>query len=392
MPERKSSARVPALMIAVFFFTFAGPGAIQFYIRNVTPEDWSPLKVTSILAVLYAAFALWRFLVVPSQHLLGDKWALALGALGYVLMPAALLVTANYYALLVIAVFWAWGAAALWQTGPVWLYDATGERRRGLWAGVLYMLVFAALYLGARVQGLAAAAEKRELLLWIAIAPGILAFGLAMMLPAREARSQPLSARAALSMLSDRRVAFIGIILCVSATSYGLLLGSFRDKIQDAYGPAALGRIVGYYLLIRMAVSVAGGHFGDVLARKSVIAAVFLAGGVAIAAAAAMQEIWAFSVASACLGLVGGIAPISATAFSAEWFAPEKRSLGLAASFFWQDGAMVLSLLGGQYIAQASGGFRVPFAVFAALFIVSSGVALALPEARRAEAAAEAPR
>jgi MFS family permease len=380
MSERDGAARrVPFLMIAAFFFVFLGPAAIQLYIKNVAPASWSSMQVTSILAVLYFSFMFWRFLIVPSQHLFGDKWTLALGAVGYVVVPVALLFTANYVALLAVTLLWGWAAAALWQTGPVWLYDNTDPRRRGLWTGVLYSLVFAGYYAGVRMLGYAAKMNNPRLILILAILPGALAFACAAMLPKRKARAQKLSLSATLHMLFDRRVCIMGFLLFMSATSYGLLLGSFRDKIQSSYGAEAVGVIVGYSLIVRMAVSGIGGHFGDVLARRTVVATVFLVGGVTLAAATRLEEFWAFSLASACLGLVGCTAPVSATAYCADWFEPQKRSLAMAASFFWQDCGMVVSLLGGQYIAQISGGFRAPFLVFAGLFLFSAAVAFVLP-------------
>jgi len=374
-----ATRRVPFLMIAAFFFVFLGPAAIQLYVKNVVPAGWSSMQVTSILAVLYFSFMFWRFLIVPSQHFLSDKWALAFGALGYVVLPLALLFTVNYVFLLAVTCLWGWSSAALWQTGPVWLYDTTNPRRRGLWTGILYSLVFVGYYAGARILGRAAQAGNPRLILILAILPGALAFACAAMLPRRKARSQKLSLGATLHMLFDRRVSIMGFLLFVSATSYGLLLGSFRDKIQASYGAEAVGVIVGYSLVVRMLVSGIGGHFGDVLARRTVVATVFLIGGVALATATQLEEYWAFSVASACLGLVGCTAPVSATAYCGDWFEPQKRSLAMAASFFWQDFGMVASLLGGQYIAQMSGGFKAPFIVFAAVFLFSAGVAFVLP-------------
>ena len=382
------AARVPALMIAVFVLVFVGPAAIQFYIRNCVPQEWPALKVTSLLAMLYLSFALWRFLIVPAQHLLTDKWAFALGALGYVVMPVALLVTSNYAALLVASALWGWSGAGLWQTGPVWLYDNTGEKRRGLWAGLLYMAVFAALYAGVRILGAAADAGNRRTLLLVATVPGIAAFALAAALPKRDAKASRLSPKEVIAMLLDRRVAVIGMLLFISATAYGLTLGAFRDRIEDAYGPAAVGRIVGYSLIVRMFVSVAGGHFGDIFARRAVVAAVFLVAAAALGTAAAVDAPWALGLASACLGLVGATAPISAMAYSAEWFEPDKRTLALAASFLWQDTAMFLSLLAGQYIVQATGGVEAAFGGFAALFAASTLLAFLLPgKAHEAEAA-----
>jgi MFS family permease len=92
--------------------------------------------------------------------------------------------------------------------------------------------------------------------------------------------------------------------------------------------------------------------------------------------------------AAVCLGLVSGVVPVSATAFSADWFAPEKRALALGAAFLWQDCGMVISLLGGQYMAQATSGFRLPFVAFSLLFLASAAVTFVLPHGARATAPA----
>jgi len=142
------SRRVPPLIIIAFFFTFMGPAVVQVFLRNLVPADWGAVKVTAILAALYFSFMFWRLLVVKTQHWMGDKWSLVFGVAAYMLVPAALIFTTSYALLVVLAILWGWGAAAIWLTGPVWLYDNTNPARRGFWAGVLYMVLFAGLYIG----------------------------------------------------------------------------------------------------------------------------------------------------------------------------------------------------------------------------------------------------
>ncbi|MCD6406010.1 MAG: hypothetical protein J7M19_09305, partial [Planctomycetes bacterium] len=161
--------RVPALIIVTFFLTFAGPGAVQGYLKNIAPAQWPPVKVTSILVVLYFSFMIWRILIPASQRFLGDKWSMVLAPGAYLLVPAGLALGLNYWLIAASAVVWGWGAAGLWQTGPVWLYDVTDEKRRGFWAGVLYVAVFSGLAIGAKVQGLAVEMAGRRAILALAI-------------------------------------------------------------------------------------------------------------------------------------------------------------------------------------------------------------------------------
>lgn len=378
-----TARRVPPVIIISFFLIFMGPGVVQVYLRNLVPPDWAPVKVTSILAALYFSFMFWRLLVVKTQHIIGDKWALTLGLAAYLLVPLALVFTSNYLVLVAMAILWGWGAAAIWQTGPVWLYDNTDSRRRGLWAGLLYMVLFTGLFAGTMFVGLASGHKGRPLMLALLIAPGAAAVVLAALLPARRARAQALSLAGVRSMFLDRRVVILGALLFVSATAYGLLLGAFRDKIDGTFGTLAVGKVLSCFFITRLAFSIVGGHFSDIFARRSVVAAAFLAGGAGLVIAANCQSILSLSAASISLGIVGAVVPVSATAYSADWFTPEKRSLALGAAFVWNDAATALSLLGGQYMVQLTGSFTVPMLAFGVLFLLSTALAFAIPAAPR---------
>jgi len=385
MTEGQGRARrVPALIIASFFFVFMGPAVVQIYLRNLMRPEEGRMSATTVLAALYFSFMLWRLLTVKSQHVFGDKWSLVFGLAAYLLIPVALAFTTNYVVLLVMAVLWGWGAAGIWLTGPVWLYDNTDPRRRGLWAGVLYMTLFGGLWLGTLLVGFAAKTENRALMLAILIAPGALAVALAAALPSRRARAEGITFAAVRRVFFDLKVIILGSLLFVAATTYGFLLGAFRDGIDDAYGTAAVGTVLSFFFAARLVVSILGGHFSDVFARKSVIALVFFVGGAGLATASASQSVWAFSLGAIALAVVGGTVPVSATAYSADWFAPERRALAMGAAFFWQDAGTALALLAGQYVARTSSSVAAPFLVFAALFLASAFLALFIPEMQRA--------
>lgn len=374
--------RVPVLVILTFFLTFAGPGAVQGYLKNIAPAQWSPVEVTSILVILYFSFMIWRILIPASQRLLGDKWSMVLAPGAYLLVPVGILLGLNYWLIIAFAAVWGWGAAGLWQTGPVWLYDATNRKRRGLWAGVLYVAVFLGLAIGAKAQGLAAERSGRQAILALATLPGAAAMLAALALPRRKAIAAALSVASVKMIVLSKRLVLLGILLLASATAYGLILSAFRDNIEHMFGPAALGTMLACYFGIRLVVSIAGGHLSDVFARRAVIATAFLAGSAALLAAGACEARWTFVVAACCLGLVSGVVPVSATACAGEWFPPEKRSLALGAAFVWRDAGMVSSLIAGRLLASARGDFASPIFVFAAVFAVCGIVSFALPGGR----------
>jgi len=370
--------RVAVAIIALFFLVFAGGGAFQGFLKEAVPAEWSALRVTSLLAAVYFSFMIWRLLIPASQRLLTDKWSLVLAAAAYGLMPLVLCFTVNYALLAVAALIWGWGAAGLWQTGPVWIYDCTSPTRRGLWAGVLYGTVFLALMTGAKTMGRAAEAGRAALLVAVLVPAGA-AVLISLFLPARPARARALSVAAVKSFILDGRVLLLGGLLFVSATAYGLLLGAFRDSIDISFGSGAVGTMLAIYFAARLLVSVTGGFFSDFVARKAVITAAFLAGGVSLLWAAWADGARPMAVAAGCLGLVSGVVPVSVTACTGDWFEPAGRSLALGAAFVWRDLGMVASLLGGQYLAQISGGFAAPLLAFASLFIICGLAATALP-------------
>ncbi|MHC4713844.1 MAG: MFS transporter [Planctomycetota bacterium] len=179
--------------------------------------------------------------------------------------------------------------------------------------------------------------------------------------------------------VSDRRLVLLGLLLFASATAYGLLLGAFRDGIQEVLGREALKGILATYFGTRLVVAILGGFSSDVLGRKLVVALAFLGGGVALAIAAFTGGVWGFRASAITLGLVSSVVPVSVTAYAGDWFEAGKRSLALGAAFVWRDAGMVLSLLGGQALVETAGSFKVALVVFAVLFVLCGLGALALP-------------
>jgi len=186
--------------------------------------------------------------------------------------------------------------------------------------------------------------------------------------------------RAISQMLLDRRVIVIGALLFVAATTYGLLLGVFRNRIDDAYGAGTVGLVLSYFFAVRLVVSVAGGYFSDIIARRFVVATVFAVGGLALAIASIHGGVRAFVVAAVALGLVGGTVPVSATAFAADWFPAEKRTLGMGSAFFWNDAGTATALVAGQFLPSGGKDFSLPMLVFALLFVAAAVMSLLLPD------------
>jgi hypothetical protein len=255
----------------------------------------------------------------------------------------------------------------------VWLYDNTSPSRRALWTGILYGFVFAAMWLGTIVAGRRVQAGDRMGALALLAAPGVIAVILAAWLPARRARAEAPSISAAWRMISDRRVLVIGVMLFASAMTYGLLLGAFRNRIDDRYGPGTVATVLGYFFAARLALSVAGGYVSDFVTRRGVVAAVFAAGGLGLIAAAVHGGVSTLSFGAAALGLVGGTIPVSATTLAADWFPAEKRSLALGAAFFWNDAGTAVGLLAGLAITSATTDFAMPMLLFGALFVLLAG-------------------
>lgn len=370
---------VPLVLLSVYLFVFLGGGAFQYYVKEVVPRDWSALKVSSIIGMLYLSLLLWRFLIVHSQYALGDKWCFTLGALCYIAVPAAAIFTTNYLVLLAMAFLWGWGGAALWQTGLVWLYDATNPRRRGLWSGIIYMVTFLALTIGVKVMAAAASAHNARAILALAVIPGALAGLAGLFLPARSPRAQRFSISAAMNSLADRRLLLLGLLLFAASTSSGLLLGALRDSMESSYGAAFLGNVLAFHFVVRLVVSIVGGHSTDAFARRNVLALVLLAGGIGLAAAGLFESKAILVLAVGGLGAIGMIVGISTAALSADWFTPEKRGLAIASSFVWSDFGIAASVMGGQFLVDATGGVRGPMMIFAVTFILAAGLAMLLP-------------
>lgn len=380
---RGAGRRVVWMLPALFFLLFAGGGAFQGFMKTALPEEWAvelrALRATWLLATLYFSFMVWRILVPASQRFLGDKASLVLAAVTYSLVPCALLVTTNFGVLLVLAAAWGFGAASLWQTAPVWLYDVTPSHRRGLWAGIIYLATYAGLIAGATMLGAASQVTGRSCLLAVAIVPTGIGLFLAFALPGRRSPSRPLSLTGLRETLGSRRVMLVGVLLFSAAMAYGLLLGAFRDEIEGSFGTRALGNILAIYFAVRLVVAAVGGAASDFFGRRLVTALTFFATGGVLLAALGHRGGLSMAFAAGCLGLVSGVIPISATALAGDWFEPSMRSQALGAAFVWRDAGMVTSLLGGQYLARWAGGFHTVMGVFGGVFVLCGALSLFLP-------------
>ncbi len=376
------------LLVAIFYFIFAGAGAQQLYLvpylQEVTP--WSPLSCAVLLAAVYASMMVFR---VGNVYLLQSwpdwKWT-AVGAVTYFLFPVGMFVVAylpNYWLALSFAVLWGWGAAALWGGTTMQTLALTEGRkeRYGTGMGLLHAGTHAGWFSGVIVLGLVFARYNARPQITYLVAAGItlvallLAFGLPR--SAKATIAPPSGAR--LRRIVTRPKAIISMFLLgSSALAFGLMLGTFADYVKVEYGAQYVWITGMFYPGILIGLSFVSGWLSDLGGRAPVLSASFLLAAVGCALAAVWHSPVALAIAAALWGLLNGAVPVISAALVGDSAERRRRPLAYGALFTGRDLGAILGLIGSRLAAGNGVNLEMTFVLFGVLFVFCAGVAALL--------------
>ena len=361
-----------------FFLVFTGGGAFQQFIGPYLLGAYH-LGIdasSAVLATVYLVAFVCLTVTTYSLAALGEYLALVLGTVAYGLLALVALLTGNVAVLIVAAAVWGWGASVLWTAGAAMTLDAAGSGRYGRASGLLYSSVFVGQALGVFLLGtLVRLTGPRAMVICvvgITLLGTLVAIGLPRQRSHARARPRLLNPLVVLATPTTRLAA---LILLLSSSGFGLLLGVFGNIVGSIYGVAAVGWITASFYVARIPAGSGGGRLIDRLGRRPVLRAAFLASATSLLLAVFVHHPAVFALCATMLGVQAAVVPVGLTSWVGDRAAAEDRPSTYAAIQLWSNVGTGLAILGGSRLLSVLGGWQGSFTFFAAIYLVCMVIA-----------------
>jgi len=341
-------------LATVFFFAFLGGGAFQQFLGEALggTEAARALRST-LLAVLYGSFLVWRIGVAWTSRWLGEWQSILVGALLYATFPTLILLGAPPWLLIVGAAAWGWGAASLWVGSLTRVLHLSARTRYGRGAATIYVGTLTGLALGLVVQSLLAWRWGTGAIPVWAAGASLAAAVVAATLWRGGAPQEPPTWRVYRGLLLDRHILLSGAMLFAAGLTYPVLLSTFGDEVVHRTSVAALGLVAVWFHLGKAALSYVGGRASDRWGRGWTLAIGFLGGAAGLVLAGLLRQTAGLALAAFCLGIPSGMVPVVATALVGDRVQGRQRMMALGSLFVWRDGAVVVGLVAGELLRRS---------------------------------------
>jgi len=386
-PGHGTARRQLALLVAAFVPLFAGPGALQLYLRDLYEgAGQAAVSAAVFLAVAYSAMGVHRLLVGWTVRRLGDRAALLVGALGYVFFAAAQWPGIGGWWLVLVAAAFGWCGSWVWLVTGATVLDLSRRAAFGRAVGLLYCCSAFGQAVGVALLGLLIAAGAPRGAVLVALGLGVAAVALLASRRPPPVRREPVRVRTLLRFARDPRLVIVGLFLMVGSMPFGLILGAFRDHVSRS---AEVWQVLPWFFLARSVLALVGGSLVDRLGRGRALIIGFAIGAIALAAVPWLETSMGLAVAALAMGVQVSLIPVAGTALVGDITASPERPIALGVLFFWRDVGAVVGILGGAEVSRHFGAGGWGFLVFAGVLAVFAGLAVVL--SRRADAPASGP-
>jgi MFS family permease len=374
---QKYLSRDLKILSVAFFFIFTGSSFQQFlipYLQNTT--SWSAMKCSVILMVVYSTFLIWRLLVNYTIKLLGDYLSIFLGSLTYSGFMLSLYLTKQYPLIILSALVWGWGAAALWITSSTQVLDAVKTSKYGMASGVFYCATHLGFAVGVFMLGNIGERFGGDWSVLTAVFAIVIGNVVILFVPRKHVERE-FDIRIAFAMMLESKIKIVSFFLFASSLSFGLMLGAFTGIAKD-HGFAYLASVAVSAPIARAILSLLGGAVSDKLGRGKTLFLSFAISFLGLFLASMWSNMFTLGFSALSLGLQGGLVPVAAMAIIGDSVPTERRHLAFSATFVWRDLGVVVSLFLGQYLSSLMGSFRGTFLVFAFVFLICAFLSLML--------------
>jgi MFS family permease len=365
------------ILSVAFFFIFMGSSFQQFLIPYLQKSTtWSAMKCSVILMVVYSTFLVWRVFVNYTIKWLGDYLSIFLGSLTYSGFMLSLFLTKQYPLIILSALVWGWGAAALWITSSSQVLDASKSSQYGMASGIFYCATHLGFAVGVFLLGNIGEKFSGDHAVLTAVLAIIIGNILILFVPRRNTPRES-KIGIAFTMMLEPKIRIVSFLLFSSSLSFGLMLGAFSG-VAIKHGFAYLAGTAVFAPIARSVLSLLGGLISDRLGRGKTLFLSFVISTIGLLSAGLWSNIATLAFSALSLGLQGGLVPVSAMAIIGDSVTSERRHLAFSATFVWRDLGVVLSLFFGQYLSSKMGGFNGTFIIFACVFLICALISLSL--------------
>jgi predicted MFS family arabinose efflux permease len=368
------------LLCCSFFLVFLGAGAFQQFITPylLTAHRLGGDTSSAVLATVYLAAFICLTFTTYNLAWLGEFTALVLGTIAYTLFAVAALISGSLVILLLAAALWGWGSSVLWTAGTAFVLDLADQRTYGRSTGMLYTGVFIGQALGVLLLGALVGLIGPRGMVATVVAITMLGTLAALFLPrTRQRRASPTLLNP-FTVLQNPMTRTAALILLLSSSGYGLLLGTFSRVVSDLYGLAAVGWITAGFYVARIPASSSGGWLIDRWGCRAILRIVFLITGATLLLAALLHHPAVLAICAAALGIQAAIVPVGLTAWVGGKADAANRPASFAAIQLWFNVGTGLAILGGGRLLSLLGGWQGSFIAFALIFAACATLAARL--------------
>jgi MFS family permease len=370
---RKPPAPPEIVILSVaFLFIFMGAGAQQQFLAPYFTEvmNWSPVHRGFVPAAVYLSMTVWRVPAVWVVSKIGERTAMLLGGLAYVLFPLGVYYISSWAYLILAGVAWGAGATLMWVTSSIRVIDAANTRNYGKTSGFFIGSVHMGILVGYIVLSRVADVYSLHSVFIVASALTAVGWITMLLLPSNNTHRTSPSLSMVLRITRLPNWGIVAALLGLAALGWGLMLVPLGEALVDTLGVGSLA-LAAIYPFGRLIISLSGGWLSDIIGRRVVIAAGFFLAGTGLAVTAFnFGSGWAMAVGIFSVGLLGGIAPAMGLAFVGDVATSDTRLMVHASLFAFNDFGVAVAILGGQFLRDTLGGFEPTFGVFAALLLV----------------------
>jgi len=378
--ERSLLSRDLLVLSGCFLFIFMGAGATQqFLITNFAEKTGKTVAQCSwILAMVYFAGMVFRIYSAHTIRFLGMYRAIVFGLGAYTFFTICAMLLGNYWLLLLAAVIWGCGAAAVWITSPTQIIQTTAAGRYGSASGIFYSSVYIGQAIGVWLLGSLLEGEKSILgttfqgMLLVAIAISLVGNVISLFLPRRSIpRDAPPKVADVFGALKSIKIWELAFIQFATHFGFGLVLSNFSSFAKGIGLTGMVYLIVqeGYYIG-RIIAGWTAGRLSDWIGRDKVMLCMFLAASIGLIPAVFTQSFATLLLASAMLGLQAGTVPTVVTAMVGDSTDADRRHLVFAALSLLPSFGVGSTIVGSQYLQMLLGGFNRSLLVYAIVFLV----------------------
>ena len=374
---QKYLSRDLKVLSVAFFFIFIGSSFQQFlipYLQGAT--SWSAMKCSVILMVVYSTFLFWRVFVNYTIKFLGDYLSIFLGSLTYSGFMLSLYLTKQYPLIILSALVWGWGAAALWITSSTQVLDAVKTSKYGMASVIFYCATHIGFAVGVFLLGNIGERFGGDWSVLIAVF-AIVTGNIVILFVPRKRVVRDFDIRIAFAMMLESKIKIVSFFLFASSLSFGLMLGAFTGVAKE-HGLAYLAGAAVFAPIARAVLSLLGGLISDRLGRGKTLFISFAVSFIGLLSAGIWSNLLTLCFSALSLGLQGGLVPVAAMAIIGDSVPSERRPLAFSATFVWRDLGVVVSLFLGQYLSSLMGSFKGTFLVFACVFLICAFLSLML--------------